>query len=129
MAEKELRAARLQAEAYKADLTRTTGLLKERLKPANLASDAWHVVRDKGVEYGGKGVNAASGHRGPVAGIGAALLLLVLRKPIAHFLSWTFGSNREPVGAVKADLLHASKEYDLTAPVVTKDAVAKNQGA
>lgn len=124
MAEKELRAARAQALAYRTDLTRTTALLKERLKPANLASDAWHVVRDKGVEYGGKSVKAASGHRGPVGGIGAALLLLLLRKPIAHFLSWTFGNNREPAGAVKADLLHASKEYDLTAPVVTK-----NQGA
>ena len=129
MAEAELRAARAQAAAYKDDLTRTTGLLKERLKPANLASDAWHVVRDKGAEYGGKSVKAASGHRGPVGGVIGALLLLLLRKPLAHFLSWTFGSNREPPGAVKADLLHASKEYDLTAPVVTKDVVAKNQGA
>lgn len=124
MGELELRTARTQAQAYKSDLTRTTGLLKARLKPANLASDAWHVVRDKGVEYGGKGVQAASSNRGPAGGIGAALLLLILRKPIAHFLSWAFGNNREPPGGVKADLLHASKEYDLTAPVVTK-----NQGA
>ena len=120
MGEQELRSARVQAQAYKTDLERTTGLLKERLKPANLASDAWHVVRDKGVEYSGKGVKAASGHQGPVAGVGVALLLLLFRKPIAHFLSWTFGSNREPPGAVKADLTHAAKEYDLTAPAITK---------
>ena len=120
MAEKELIAARARAEAYKSDLTRTTVLLKDRLKPANLASDAWHVVRDKGTSYSDKGVKAASKNPGALGGVVGAVLLLLLRKPLAHFLSWTFGNNREPPGAVRADLVHASKDYDLTAPALTK---------
>lgn len=120
MAEKELVAARAQVQRYKLDLQKTTTELKDRLKPAHLASDVWHTVRDKGTEFSGKGVKAATARPGAAGGAVAAIMLLFFRKPLAHFLSWTFGSNREPPGAVKADLLHASKEYDLTAPALTK---------
>lgn len=120
MAEEELIAARAKVEHYKSDLQNTTAKLKERLKPAHLASDAWHVVREKGTEFSGKGVKAATARPGAAGGVSVAILLLLLRKPLARFLSWTFGNNREPPGAVKADLLHASKDYDLTAPAVTK---------
>ena len=51
---------------------------------------------------------------------------------LTYLLTWPGAGSQEgpelilrrPPGGVKADLLHASKEYDLTAPVVTK-----NQGA
>lgn len=128
MAEKELKAARAKAEHYKSDLQRTTAELKDRLTPAHLATEAWHTVRDKGMEYSGKGAKAATARPGAAGGAAAAVLLLLFRKPLAHFLSWTFGSNREPPGAVKADLLHASKDYDLTAPVVTETSSPTTQG-
>lgn len=121
MAEKELIAARAKAEHYKSDLQKTTAELKDRLKPAHLAADAWHVVRDKGAEFSGKGVKAATARPGAAGGATVAILLLLLRKPLAHFLAWTFGNNREPAGGVKTDLLHASRDYDLTAPALTKN--------
>lgn len=119
MAQKELVAARAKAEAYKDDFTRTAGLLKERLKPANMASDAWHVVRDKGVEYSGKGIKAATDRPGAVSGAAAAVLLFLLRKPLAHLLTWAFGRDRRVPGTVKADLLDVKHDYDLTAPSVS----------
>ena len=121
MAQKDLIAARAKAEGYKADLTAATGLLKERLKPANLASDAWHVVRDRGMAFSGRGVKAASDRPAAAGGAVAALALFFLRKPLAHLLSWTFGKDRKVPGAVKADLTHASDDYDLTAPVIVKN--------
>ena len=123
MAERELIAARVKAEALKADFQRTVEELKYRLKPATLASDAWHGIRDKGVEYSGLGNKAVHDRPGVAGGAVFALLLFFLRHPLGRLVSRIFGGPRVP-GTVKADVLDAKTDYDLTAPVV-----AMNQGA
>lgn len=119
MAERELIAAKAKAEALQAQLMSTVGELKHRLKPSTLASDAWHGVKDKGSDFGGKGVQAVKDRPGVSGGALAAVALFLLRGPIAHLLSRLFGGSREDAGIVKADLSDAKKDYDLTAPVVT----------
>ena len=121
MAEKELIAARAKVEASRRDLTETVGKIKERLKPANLASDAWHGVVDKSSQYGDKSAKAVTAHPGASGGIVAAVLLFLFRHPVGRLLTRLFGSGRQVPGAVKADLTHTDKDYDLTAPVVVQN--------
>lgn len=125
MAEKELIAARAKVEYFKSDLQRTAAELRERLKPANLASGAWHGVRDKSSEVGGRGAKVVSNHPGAVGGGVAAVLLLLLRHPLARLLARIFGKSRDVPGAVRADLTDPDKDFDLTAPVVARTEGAK----
>lgn len=121
MGERELMKARADVARSRADLTATITQLKHRLKPATLASDAWRGVKDRSSEYSGKGVQAVAERPGLAGGAVAAVLLFLLRGPLAQLLSRAFGSGRDNPGEVKADLLHGDKDYDLTAPVVVTD--------
>lgn len=124
MAEKELIAARAKVDFYKGDLQKTIGEIKERLKPANLASDAWHGIKDKGTSLGGSGAKTVTAHPGAAGGAVFAVLLFFLRGPLGRLLSRLFGNEREVSGGVKADL-HTDKDFDLTAPVVPQNKGAK----
>lgn len=117
MGERELNAAKAKVVASQTDLQATIAQLKYRLKPSTLASDAWHGVRDKGSEFSEKGVNAVAGRPGAAGSAGFAVLLFLLRHPLARLLGNIFGG-KSATGRVKADLLHTDKDYDLTAPVV-----------
>lgn len=119
MAERELIAARAKAETSQAQLAATVAELKHRLKPSTLASDAWHGVKDKSSDFGGKGVQAVRDRPAVSGGALAALALFLLRGPIAHLLGRLFGGGRADVGTVRADLSDTNIDYDLTAPVVT----------
>lgn len=119
MSERELMAARARVSTSKAALLGTVDELKYRLKPSTLASDAWHGVRDKSSDYAGKGVHAVTGHPAAAGGAVAALVLFLLRGPLANLLARLFGSERD-AGRVTADLTQAGDDFDLTAPVVKK---------
>lgn len=118
MGERELIAAEAKVVASQTDLQATIAQLKYRLKPSTLASDAWHGVIDKGSEFSEKGVSAVSGRPGAAGGAGLAVLLFLMRHPLARLLGGVFGRDKGRKGRVKADLLRTDKDYDLTAPVV-----------
>lgn len=118
MGERELIAAKAKVVASQTDLQTTIVELKHRLKPSTLVNDAWHSVRDKGSEYSEKGVNAVSGRPAVAGGAGLAVLLFLLRGPLARLLGGIFGKDSGRTGRVKADLLQTDTDYDLTAPVV-----------
>jgi len=118
MAERELITARARAERSQADLMATVAELKSRLKPANLASDAWGSVKQKGSQASGQGLKAVTDHPAPVGGAVLALTLFFLRGPIAHLATRLFGGDDASDHLVKADILKKDKDYDLTASVV-----------
>lgn len=115
MAERELITARAKAERSHADLMATIAALKSRLKPANLASDAWGSVKQKGSQASGQGIRAVTEHPG---GVVVALALFFLRGPIAHLITRLFGGSDGTRHMVKTDILEEDKDFDLTAPVV-----------
>lgn len=119
MPERELTAARAKAEASKTALTDTIAELQHRLRPSTLASDAWHGVRDKGSDYADKGLHAVTGHPAAAGGAVAAVVLFLLRAPLASLVTGLFGSDRD-AGRVTADLTQKDDDFDLTAPVVAK---------
>lgn len=118
MAERELIVARARAETSKASLLGTVAEIKQRLKPATLASDAWHGVKDKSSEVSSKGVRAVTERPGTAGGIVAAVALFALRKPLAELAGRLFGHGNDNEGQVKADLSAHPEKFDLTAPVV-----------
>lgn len=117
MAEKDLITARAHVAQAKTQLMSTVDQLKHRLKPATLASDAWRGIKDKSSDYAGKGVHAVSDHRGAAGGAAAAIILFLLRGPIATALTKLFGSDDGP-GRVTTDLTDTDQDFDLTAPIV-----------
>lgn len=118
MGERELIAAKAKVTASQTELQTTIAEIKHRLKPSTLAADAWHGLRNKGSEYSEKGVSAVAGRPAAAGGAGLAIVLFLLRGPLARLLGGIFGSDKGRSRRVKADLLHADTEYDLTAPVV-----------
>lgn len=119
MPERELIAARAKAEASRTALTDTVEQLKYRLKPSTLASDTWHGVRDKSSDYAGKGVHAMTDHPAAAGGAVAAVVLFLLRGPLATLLTRLFGADRDP-GRITTKLTQKDDDFDLTAPVVPK---------
>ena len=119
-AEKQLVAARATVERSQSDLLATVAEIKSRLAPANLASDAWSSVKQKGSQASGQGLKAVTEHPGPAGGAVLALALFFLRGPLANLLTRIFGG-KEPEGLVKTDILDKDNDFDLTAPVVVPD--------
>lgn len=119
MPERELIAARAKAEASKAALTNTVHQLQYRLKPSTLASDAWHGVRDKSSGYADKGLHAVTEHPAAAGGAIAAVVLFLLRGPLASVLTSLFGNDGDK-GRVTTDLTQEHDDFDLTAPVVAQ---------
>ena len=118
MAERELITARAKAERSHADLMTTIAALKSRLRPSNLASDAWGSVKQKGSQASGQGIKAVAEHPGPAGGVVMALALFFLRGPIANLVTRIFRGTDGSEHMVKTDILENVTDYDLTAPVV-----------
>lgn len=118
MAERKLIAAKAHLAQARQRMLDTTGELKHRLKPATLAADTWHGIKDKGSEVSSKGVRAVTERPGAAGGAVAAIALFLLRKPAAQLLTRLFGRGRDADGRVTADLTHSDEAFDLTAPVV-----------
>jgi hypothetical protein len=88
---KEIMRARIDADLARQRLSTTLGELQARLKPGNLASNAWEGVKDKSGELADDAVEAVRAR--PVAS-GAALgavLLFLARSPIKSAASRLFG--------------------------------------
>ena len=75
-------AAKIQAEAARGRFFSVIGALQHRLKPGNLATQAWTGVKEKGGEIADDAVEAVR-HRPVVAsGVAAGLLLFLAREPL-----------------------------------------------
>jgi hypothetical protein len=66
----------------RARLDSTIGALQHRMKPANLAGEAWDGVKGKSADLAEGALDAARKHPGTVAGLLGALGLFLARDPI-----------------------------------------------
>ena len=126
----EIERAQYEVEIAKRRFTSTLGALQYRLKPGNLASQAWSGVREKGGEVADgalSGVNemadgavrAVKDRPVAASGVAAAILVFLLRAPLWRASKSVFGNEEEDPGVVTADLDHHDN-YDLTAPKVER---------
>jgi hypothetical protein len=67
------------------------GALQYRLKPANLANEAWTSVRSKSELAADEAVGLAKGHPGAIGGVIAAATLFLAREPLWRTLTGMFG--------------------------------------
>lgn len=127
----QLERACYEAEIAKRRFSSTLGALQYRLKPANLASQAWSGVREKSGEVADGALSSVNDMADgavqavkdrPIAasGIAAAVFVFLLRAPLWRAARTVFSREDEDPGVIKADLEHHDKDYDLTAPTVAR---------
>ena len=123
-AERDLEEASRQVALAKRRVAAGKGALQYRLKPANLANEAWTSVRTKSELAADEAVGLAKGHPGAIGGVLAAATLFLAREPIWRTLTGMFGRGRhrsaEEEGIVTARLDNAEDNFDLTAPTVER---------
>ena len=113
-----LQSAKSDAELAKRQLSSTMGALQYRLKPGNLASDAWSGVKEKSGAMADDALQAVKDRPVAASGILAALLVFLARDPIRAVVSGML--HDEDKDLIKADLAKTDDNYDLAAPVVAR---------
>jgi hypothetical protein len=120
----DLERAKLEAELAKKRLTSTLSMLQERLRPGNLASEAWSGVRDKSGELADSTLQSVKERPVPVAGAVAAIVLFLARNPIMAAISRLFGPDNSDLVTTKVS--KQDDNYDLATPAVSRSV---NEGA
>ncbi|HEX8402297.1 MAG TPA: hypothetical protein VF628_11405 [Allosphingosinicella sp.] len=120
--ELELERAQQELAEAKKRFANTKGALQYRLKPANLAHNAWDGVREKSSVAADGAMGAVKGHPASIGGVAAALALFLARKPVWRALSGIFGHGRDKPdpSIVSAKLDQHDANFDLTAPTVER---------
>jgi len=115
----ELERAKVEAELSKKRLASTMSTLQERLKPANLASEAWGGVRDKGGELADNTMQTVKDKPVAASGIAAAILIFLARNPLMRVVSRLF-NGRDDRDLVTTKVSRKDDNYDLAAPAVSR---------
>lgn len=114
-----LQQAKAEAERAKGRLSSTMGALQYRLRPGNLANDAWSGVKEKSGAMADDALQAVKERPVAAWGILAALVLFLARDPIRSAVS-NMLSDEDDADLIKADLANTDENYDLAAPVVAR---------
>jgi len=115
---RELERAKLEAELAKKRLSATMSTLQERLRPGNLASEAWSGVRGKSEALAATTTQAAKDRPMAVSGIIAAIVLILARHPLWNLAVKLFG--RDDSDLVTTRVSKKDDNYDLAAPAVSR---------
>lgn len=115
----ELERAKREAEIARKRLSSTMHGLQARLRPGNLASEAWSGVRDKSEEIADNTLQTVKDRPMAATGVIAAIAIFLAREPL-----WKLAA-RVLTGADDEDLVStrvSSKDdnYDLAAPAVSR---------
>ena len=89
-----LQQAKTDAVAARARFLDTLGEAQQRLKPGNLANEAWTGVKDKTAEAAGNAVDAVKKRPGALALVLGGLTLFFARKPIGRAAKKVVGRGR-----------------------------------
>ncbi len=116
---RELERAKVEAELSKKRLTSTLGTLQERLKPGNLASEAWDGVRDKGSELADNTMQTVKDRPVAASGIVAAIAIYLARNPLMRLASRVF-NGEDNSDLVTTKVSSKDNNYDLAAPAVSR---------
>ncbi|MBA3676259.1 MAG: DUF3618 domain-containing protein [Sphingosinicella sp.] len=114
-----LQQAKLDAERAKGRLSSTMGALQYRLRPGNLANDAWSGVKEKSGAMADDALQAVKDRPVATSGILAALIVFLARDPIRAVVSGLLRDENDQ-DLIKADLSKKDDNYDLATPVVAK---------
>ena len=79
-----LQQAKTDAVAARARFLDTLGEAQQRLKPGNLANEAWTGVKSKSAEAAGNAVSAAKKRPGTMALVLGGVALFLARKPLVR---------------------------------------------
>lgn len=127
--EARLTQAKVEAEQARKRLIATAETLQFRLKPANLASNAWEGMRDKSGELAEDAIQAVKERPVKASGVAAGIALFLARDSIWSAISSLWHRYRPAdEDGVNADLDRHDENYDLTAPAVnwpTKEGVSE----
>ena len=126
MSAPELTRAKQEAERARRRLQGSVAELQQKLKPANIASNAIQGVKDKGEAIAGDAVEAVRTRPMAASAALGAFTLFLARRPLKSAVSWIF-SRRAPDDQVTTKLDTAGDNYDITAPIAV--AVQPTQGA
>lgn len=110
--------AKSEADLAKNRLTSTMGALQYRLRPGNLANDAWNGVKEKSGAIADDALQAVKDRPVTASGVLAAIVLFLARGPIRSTVSGFFREEDEDL--IKADLATSDEKYDLAAPKVSR---------
>lgn len=88
-----IRDARRRTDEARGRLIGTAGELQQRLKPKNLASNAWEGVKDKGGTLADDAMQAVKGRPVAVSAVLAAFTLFLARAPIKSAVSRLFSNS------------------------------------
>ena len=120
----EIRRAKLEAELARQRLSGTLTQLQQKLKPTNIATNAWEGVKERGADIADDAVQAVKTRPYAVSAALGAFTLFLARQPIRSALARLFSRGGEE-DLVTTDLSGADANYDLTAP---SGALAHSEG-
>lgn len=124
--EARLAQAKFEAEQARKRLVATAEALQVRLKPANLANNAWEGVREKSGELAEDAIQAVKERPVKASSVAAGIALFLARDSIWSAVSSLWNRRKPAEDEVTADLDSHDENYDLTAPAVnwsTKEGV------
>lgn len=115
----DLQRAKVGAELAKKRLGETLDRLQERLKPGNLASEAWSGVRDKGEELADNTLQTVKDRPMAASGVAAAIAIFLARESLWRFATRLF-SSEDDSDLVTTRVSEKDNNYDLAAPAVSR---------
>lgn len=115
----DLKRAKIEAEVAKKRFSATASTLQERLKPANLANEAWMGAREKGEDLADNALQTVKDRPVAASGIAAAIVVFLARQPLWNAVSWLFRGRRNK-DLVTTKVSHKDDNYDLAAPAVSR---------
>lgn len=116
-----LEQAKADAERAKQRLSTSMSALQHKLRPGNLANDAWSGVKEKGGVIAEDAIQAVKDRPVTASGVLAAVVIFLAREPLWAVASGFF-RNSDDSDLVTTKLTKQDKDYDLTAPTVKRPA-------
>jgi hypothetical protein len=119
----ELQQAKRNAMLARARLDSSLGALQLRLKPGNLATEAWDGVKDKGESLAEGALDAVKKRPAAVSLTVGAIALFLAREPLKRVVSRMW-SEEEDEGRIKTRVIPTDTDnFNAAAPTVTASAI------
>lgn len=95
--------AKRNSVTARARLDGTLGALQHRLRPGNLAGEAWDRVKDKSADLADGALQAVKKRPGAVSAVVGALALFLAREPLKRGLSRLISGDEDEEGNDRDD--------------------------
>ena len=124
MSAKGLEQAKREAVRARARLDSSLNTLQLRLRPGNLASEAWEGVKDKGETLAEGAMDAVRKRPATVSLAVGALALFLAREPLKRAVTRMWTDEKDDDGRVTTQLIPTDQDnFNAVAPAVTASAI------